>query len=485
MKKYIPIVVIIFAIGFFVFLKTITARAASIDRTDNADYNADTVKSDACISACPAPGECQPTSIYPYEVQCSFPTCPEANCAADQYCAQTLASPSKFYCKKLDTPAPSSLDNLMNDLNARRPILEINIPGLNFSNVASTTDDSGTYFYIAWIPELISALYKFGIAIVSIVAVVVIIIQGMRVVTSAGGEAKTSAYKRIGQAIVGLMIAWGSFAILYNINPALVQFNALKVQVVQNIPFDDSDTLSDLSPEEAALVASGSGCDGLSQDTQNVLEWGGVPLIKQTDPSWHVQSRCGLDPNNIAKSGCGPTSLSMVMAKYMGINNQPNPLVLEQRFYEAGARKGRGTGFTVEGCGVGSTGGWANKNVLGDFLHQDVWNIKNPKERIIQLLEAHKPIIVGVKALSIFTGGGHYIVLTGINADGTLKVNDPMKCTYNCTALLRKKGEETKCVGKLINPPLTGDSIPQDYVFPFMNQAHYIYPADDYVPPAP
>ncbi|MEK7131688.1 MAG: hypothetical protein AAB797_03070 [Patescibacteria group bacterium] len=130
------------------------------------------------------------------------------------------------------TPStPTALENLQADLSARKPVLEINIPGLNFSDVMSSTDDTGTYFYIAWIPELISALYKFGIAIMSIVAVVMIIIQGLRIVTSGGGEAKTAAYKKIWQAVVGLFIAWGSFAILYNINPALVQFNALKVRV--------------------------------------------------------------------------------------------------------------------------------------------------------------------------------------------------------------------------------------------------------------
>lgn len=135
---------------------------------------------------------------------------------------------------------PTSIDNLYNDLSARKPVLEINIPGLNFSDIGSTTDETGaTYFYIAWLPELISALYKFLLAVVSIVAVVVIIIQGLRVVASGGGEGKTTAYKKIFQAVMGLFIAWGSYAILFTINPALVQFNALKVKVVEGIPLSE------------------------------------------------------------------------------------------------------------------------------------------------------------------------------------------------------------------------------------------------------
>ena len=149
------------------------------------------------------------------------------------------------------TPLPSDqsevqLSELEAELSARKPIPRINIPGLNFSNVLSTTENGDTYFYIPWIPELIAALYKFGIAIVSIVAVVVIIIQGMRIVTSGGGEAKQGAYKKILQSVIGLFIAWGSFAILYNINPALVQFNALRVQVVQGEPpIQESEAISE------------------------------------------------------------------------------------------------------------------------------------------------------------------------------------------------------------------------------------------------
>jgi hypothetical protein len=137
---------------------------------------------------------------------------------------QTTASPA---------PDTTDLEKLKSDLNARKPILEVNIPSLNFSDVKVSQDDTGTYLYIGWIPELISGIYKFLLAIVSIVAAVVIIIQGLRVITSGGGEGKTEAYKKILQSIIGLFIAWGSYAILFTINPALVQFNALKVKMVE------------------------------------------------------------------------------------------------------------------------------------------------------------------------------------------------------------------------------------------------------------
>lgn len=141
-------------------------------------------------------------------------------------------------CTFSETPR-SPVDNLQSDLSSKKPALEINIPEINFSDVASTTENGDIYFFIPWIPELISGLYKFLLAIVSIVAAVVIVVQGLRVITSGGGEAKQAAYKRILQSIIGLFIAWGSFAILYNINPALVQFNALKVKIVERDELPD------------------------------------------------------------------------------------------------------------------------------------------------------------------------------------------------------------------------------------------------------
>lgn len=133
-----------------------------------------------------------------------------------------------------ETASGRSVTAVYEELNGRKPLLEIRIPGLTFSNIASSSDETGLYFYISWIPELISAVYKFSIAIASIVAVVIIILQGVRLITSAGNsEATSEAYKKITHAIIGLFIAWGSFLILYTVNPNLVEFNPLKIKVVE------------------------------------------------------------------------------------------------------------------------------------------------------------------------------------------------------------------------------------------------------------
>ncbi|TAN33594.1 hypothetical protein EPN28_02165 [Patescibacteria group bacterium] len=176
---------------------------------------------------------------------------------------ECVSAESLEECKKgNEAPAcPKTKLEVITKLTAelRPPATAIRIPGLSFSEINKniTEDAAGNkYLNIPWIGEMLTAVYKFAITIVSIVAVIMIIIQGARVVTSGGGEAKMDAYKKIIQAIIGLAIAWGSYAILYNINPDLVTFKALKVRYIQPIPMpefaDDlqttkNDTTSDSS----------------------------------------------------------------------------------------------------------------------------------------------------------------------------------------------------------------------------------------------
>ena len=125
--------------------------------------------------------------------------------------------------------------DITQDINDR---ININIPGLNFSKITGEVDSEG-YLYIPWIGQYIGAIYRYAMIAASILAVVMIIIEGAKIIVSAGGEMKTSGYKRIGQIVVGLIILWGSYAIMYNINPDLVSFRALKIKFVQTIPLGD------------------------------------------------------------------------------------------------------------------------------------------------------------------------------------------------------------------------------------------------------
>lgn len=159
----------------------------------------------------------------------------------------------------------------------RKPLLEIRIPGLQFSSITSNTEETGTYFYISWIPELITTLYKFSIAIVSIVAVVIIIVQGVQIITSGGnGETISGGYKKIGQAVVGLLIGWGSFFILYTVNPKLVEFNPLRVKIVERQELEEPEEAT----EEVLTNVAATPTNGFCVDPQTLEAIKGIPYVK-------------------------------------------------------------------------------------------------------------------------------------------------------------------------------------------------------------
>lgn len=144
-----------------------------------------------------------------------------------------------FVCMPAQAADEPVLSTVAQDLQIKSPVNEISIPGFDPNkNINFSTDTDGkVYIYLPWIGDYIAAWYKFGLAAISIIAVAMMIRQGFQIVL--GGEGKVNAYKRIGQIVIAVCLAWGSYAILYFINPALTQFNALKVEYIKGIPLQE------------------------------------------------------------------------------------------------------------------------------------------------------------------------------------------------------------------------------------------------------
>jgi hypothetical protein len=148
----------------------------------------------------------------------------------------------------------------------------------------------------------------------------------------------------------------------------------------------------------------GADCTGSSQYS----DCGNVPLFRQCGNPWgddpYGFSRKG--PATICSSGCGPTSLAMVL-KYNGVNITP----AETAKYSLD-NKLRVNG---EGTKAELFQAMANKyNLKFEALDWD-----SAKE----VLSQKKPLIVGVRG-EPFSSGGHYIVLTCLN-NNTVSINDP------------------------------------------------------------
>lgn len=121
------------------------------------------------------------------------------------------------------------------------PSLEIKIPGLNFSPIDKTPDAEG-YLHLTSLAEYLAAVYKFALGAASILAAIMIVVNGFRITVSAGGEQKNIGIKHITQAVVGLILLWSSYVLFYTINPELVQFKALKIKYFQPITLAEEET---------------------------------------------------------------------------------------------------------------------------------------------------------------------------------------------------------------------------------------------------
>lgn len=110
--------------------------------------------------------------------------------------------------------------------------------------------------------DFIQKMYRYAIGVAGILAAVMIIVAGFQWVTSGGNsEAISSAKKRIGGALVGVLIAYLSYAILNTLNPALVSLRLPQVWLLR--PQSIVPKFCSVAPTSTAFAYSGR--DALNQ----------------------------------------------------------------------------------------------------------------------------------------------------------------------------------------------------------------------------
>ncbi|MES2060079.1 MAG: hypothetical protein V4438_03550 [Patescibacteria group bacterium] len=87
------------------------------------------------------------------------------------------------------------------------------VPGIQPGPVDTNKTDLSTY---------LGSLYKFGVAAAAGLAVIMVIWGGIEYITAVAGEGKSGGKERITSAILGLLLALGSYIILNTINPDLL-----------------------------------------------------------------------------------------------------------------------------------------------------------------------------------------------------------------------------------------------------------------------
>lgn len=143
-------------------------------------------------------------------------------------------------------------------------------------------------------------------------------------------------------------------------------------------------------------------------DLSGEVTKGDIPLFLQWDPRWGYEIY-GSDMMGI--TGCGPTCLSMVICGLSGQTDW-NPYEVAQMAQEKG--------YYVKG--VGSSWDLMSKGAkrLGLKVHE----ISLDKAEIEDAFTAGRVMICSVKP-GDFTDAGHFIVLSGMEEDGSIAVRDP------------------------------------------------------------
>ena len=113
----------------------------------------------------------------------------------------------------------------------------------------------------------------------------------------------------------------------------------------------------------------------------------------------------------LAVTGCGPTCLSMITCGLTGSETW-NPLTVAQ-FSEK-------EGYYVPGEGTS----WSLMTEGASNLGLTAENIPVTQENILAALRSGIPLICSMYP-GDFTYTGHFIVLTGIDENGAITVNDP------------------------------------------------------------
>lgn len=153
--------------------------------------------------------------------------------------------------------------------------------------------------------------------------------------------------------------------------------------------------------------SSSSGTNGQAQATGvNGAMANGFPYFDQADPAWKDKP---YGSGTMASSSCGPTSMAMILKSY-GIDMDP---VKAAEFSVK-------NGFRTANSGTS----WGFFDKIGNNYGISTAQSETSADNIVNNLRKGYPIITSMKK-GDFTNGGHFIVLSGLDNNGNVLVNDP------------------------------------------------------------
>ncbi|KKQ79626.1 MAG: hypothetical protein UT02_C0029G0006 [Parcubacteria group bacterium GW2011_GWC2_38_7] len=161
------------------------------------------------------------------------------------YCVSSTRGTQDPMVKSVFTPPPEEAASTEGKTILTAPIVSIPIPGLAAFN--DIIVDPGEAISIPYIALYIIAIYKYGLVIGSILAVVMIMIGGIIYLSAAAApERITTGKNLIIGAISGLTLLLGSYLLLKTINPNLVSPTAIKLDTIKGLVLEPGNETSEI-----------------------------------------------------------------------------------------------------------------------------------------------------------------------------------------------------------------------------------------------
>ncbi|MDB4940153.1 MAG: hypothetical protein JWO40_578 [Candidatus Doudnabacteria bacterium] len=313
------------------------------------------------------------------------------------------------------------------------------------------------------IARCVNNIYAFSIAIGGFVAVLMFVIAGY-FYTLGGNENVTKAKGFINSTIIGLILLFGSFALLNTIDPNLTSLPAVTAPGVncdsQTDPVTKKVYNSCDNPDEYGQLLTGTSggsvlctidnknlCNDAiptqqvstqdrAQSKPNASEGGDVnntfalfpPPLKgrfsQEDPRWgnKLYGNCG-DGSTIGSSGCGPSAMAMVISHFGALGK----VTLQPQDAPAVAKVAKGYGSNVDPGIIADIGVQLGYRVCGSGTSYQMFTSLAKyyglhATQVGSMDEAkaamkNGDVIIAAMGPGYFTTGGHFIVLYSYSGD--------------------------------------------------------------------
>ncbi|MEK7473376.1 MAG: pilin [Patescibacteria group bacterium] len=163
------------------------------------------------------------------------------------------------------------------------PILSVEIPG---ADPLSPATKEGNEVIVPFLAQYINAMYRYGVSVVLIFAIVMVVYGGFRYLVGASIGDIQAGKKIIIDALMGMLVVLGAYMILNTVNPDTVNFNALRLAFVENEGLE-------LIPESDYQSATGRAIPTKAEVTA---------LVSEIAQEFRV-NECGLNAVTIGESG--------------------------------------------------------------------------------------------------------------------------------------------------------------------------------------